>query len=121
MRLSNQQLGKLGEDFAAKWFIDKGFRLLDRNWRHGRVELDLVVGKDDLVIFVEVKTRTNSDFGGAVAAITKQKVNNLTRAALYWLGKNRYAADGIRIDLLALQYDGKDFRVTHIPGISSWV
>lgn len=120
MRLSNKELGKLGEDFATNWFTYRGFRLLDRNWRFGRVELDLVVSKDGIVIFVEVKTRTNMEFGGAVHAISKQKLNNLNRAALHWLSQNRFDADGIRIDLMALQYDGENFRVIHIPGIGSW-
>ncbi len=118
MQLSNKELGKLGEDFAAIWLINRGFSILDRNWRSGRVELDLVVRRNNLIVFVEVKTRSNYQYGGAVQAVSGQKINNLKQAALRWLIENQQSTPRIRIDLLALQYDGKSFQVIHIPGLS---
>lgn len=117
MSFSNQELGKLGEDYAAKWFGDQGYQILDRNWRSNRVELDLVVAKQDLVIFVEVKTRSNYDFGGAALALSQHKIHHLRQAALFWLKQNKYFAARIRIDLVALQYASNKFSLTHIPGV----
>lgn len=118
MRLTNKELGQLGEDFAAQWFLARGFLVLDKNWRANRVELDLVVSKCELIVFVEVKTRSSYDFGGAIQAISPQKLKNLKLAALLWLTTHKTLAPKIRIDLLALQYDGDNFQVTHIPGVS---
>lgn len=117
MKLSNKELGKLGEDYAARWFSDQGYQILDRNWRNHRVELDLVVAKLDLVIFVEVKTRTNYDFGGAALALSHQKINHLRQAALLWLSQSNHFAGRIRIDLVALQYANNEFLLTHIRGV----
>jgi len=117
VKLSNKELGKLGEDYAANWFRDQGYQILDRNWRTNRVELDLVVAMQDLVIFVEVKTRSNYNFGGAALAVSQQKISHLRQAALFWLKENKYFAARIRIDLVALQYTNDEFSLTHIRGV----
>lgn len=123
MNLTNKELGILGEDFAEDWFKNNGYEILDRNWRGNRVELDLVVRKDSLVIFVEVKTRRSINYGYPAEAVTYAKLQNIKSAALQWLAinrtnSNRMNINGIRIDVLALNFDGKSFQVLHLPGIT---
>ena len=123
MNLTNKDLGKLGEDFAELWFKNNGYEILDRNWRGNRVELDLVVRKDSLVIFVEVKTRRSINCGYPAEAVTHSKLQNIKSAALQWLAinrtnSNRININGIRIDVLALNFDGKSFQVLHLPDVS---
>lgn len=123
MNLTNKELGVLGEDFAEYWFKNNGYEILDRNWRGNRVELDLVVRKDSLVIFVEVKTRRSINYGYPAEAVTNSKLQNIKSAALQWLAinranSNRININGIRIDVLALNFDGKSFQVLHLPGVS---
>lgn len=123
MNLTNKELGVLGEDFAEYWFKNNGYEILDRNWRGNRVELDLVVRKDSLVIFVEVKTRRSINYGYPAEAVTNSKLQNIKSAALQWLAinrtnSNRINVNGIRIDVLALNFDGKSFQVLHLPGVS---
>ena len=75
------RLGQEGEDAAAELLTCKGFALLDRNWRLGRLELDLVCRDGDTLVFVEVKTRANAAHGGPAAALTPAKQRHLYRAA----------------------------------------
>lgn len=118
MKLSNRQLGILGEDFAQQWLTRHGYQILDRNWRGSRVELDLVARKNNLIIFVEVKTRSSNYCGHPAEAVTYLKLQNIKSAALQWLNSHNLKSSGIRIDVLALQFDGESFQVTHIPGVS---
>lgn len=85
MKGKNILTGLAGEKLAASYLEKNGFRLLARNWRFGHLELDLVCEKTGTIIFVEVKTRKNSSFGGAILAVTPKKMQNLSKAAMAWL------------------------------------
>ena len=63
-------LGRQGEDAARKLLERSGMKLLDCNWRSGRLELDIVCRDSDTIVFVEVKTRSGSTRGGPAAALT---------------------------------------------------
>lgn len=78
--------GKWGEEQAAKLLKKKGYRVLGRRVRVGdKDELDLVVEKAGVLVFVEVKTRKNEDFGRPVAAVHRSKRRCLSRAAIHFL------------------------------------
>lgn len=117
MSLTNYELGKLGEDFAAEWFSKNGYLVLSRNWRGKKVELDLVLAKNDMLIFVEVKTRSSISFGYPAEAVTKANLKNIKSAAMQWLSVNKFKAIGFRIDIMSLQFDGKEFTVNHLVGV----
>jgi Holliday junction resolvase-like predicted endonuclease len=73
--------GRAGEDAALRVYVRRGFRLLDRNWRCRAGELDLVVVRDGLLVFCEVKTRTGDAFGGGYEAVTRSKLRKLRQLA----------------------------------------
>jgi len=79
-------LGARGEDLAVAWYMDQGYRLLDRNWRCREGELDVVVSRDRCVVFCEVKTRSGTGFGLPAEAVTGEKQRRLRRLASRWLG-----------------------------------
>lgn len=82
---SDEALGRWGEAQAAQHYRAAGATVLAQNWRHGRDELDLVVLERQVLVFVEVKTRT-ADFGGAgYHAVDNRKKTALRRAAYGWL------------------------------------
>ena len=56
-------LGRQGEELAARYLQQKGYQIIDRNWRSGRQELDIVAQKEDILVVVEVKSRRNNSFG----------------------------------------------------------
>ena len=84
-RTPNRRTGDLGEDAAARYLETKGFRVLDRNWRHRQWELDLVCRDRDTVVFVEVKTRKAGAMGAPGEALTRAKQAKLIKAASHYL------------------------------------
>ena len=80
--MTNQSLGHLGETIAANFLrCKKGYRIIEKNFRSGRGEVDLICHQGRVVIFVEVKTRTNQRFGRPEEAITPAKLETLERLA----------------------------------------
>jgi len=80
-----QQKGMEGEDEAARYLISRGFRILERRWRFGHKEIDLVAEQGCLTVFVEVKRRLNRKYGPASLAVDFRKRRNLVAAAEGWL------------------------------------
>ncbi|MCD8266338.1 MAG: YraN family protein [Prevotellaceae bacterium] len=76
-------LGKAGEQQAADYLAAQGYTILERNWRapYSRNELDIVALKDDCLVVVEVKTRSNTDFGLPFEAVDRRKMSSLAAAA----------------------------------------
>lgn len=120
MQLTNQQLGQLGEDFATNWLIENGYQILDRNWRGSRVELDIVAKHKDALVFCEVKTRRGNSHGYPAEAVTYLKLKNINTAALQWLQAHDIRIGGIRIDVMALNFDGHGFKVSHLIDVGRW-
>ncbi len=85
MTRARLELGASGEELAARWYTDAGYRVLARNWRCREGELDLVVGRGGLAVFCEVKTRRGLNFGLPAEAVTPAKQRRLRRLALRWL------------------------------------
>lgn len=100
-----QRLGQQGEERALIFLQRQGLRLLERNFRCKVGELDLIMQHGATLVFVEVRQRASSRFGGAAASVTPAKQRRLLRAAQYFL--LRYAdLPPCRFDLLAI--DGEN-------------
>jgi putative endonuclease len=82
---ARRALGTDGEAAVARWYASAGYAVIDRNWRCREGELDLVLARDDVVVFCEVKTRTSFAFGASVEAVTWSKQRRLRRLARRWL------------------------------------
>jgi putative endonuclease len=80
----NAELGRLGESIAAEHFEKIGYSVLARNWRCRHGEIDLIVGRGDHIVAVEVKTRSNERFGHPFEAITPAKRVRMYRLAQLW-------------------------------------
>ena len=80
--------GAEAEVLAEKFLVKQGMRILQRNFRVKGGEIDLICRDGNTVVFVEVRLRANSDFGGAAASITSHKQRRLILAARYWLMVN---------------------------------
>ncbi len=78
---STFEIGRLGEKYARDHLISKGYAILESNWRFKRAEIDIICKMGDILVFVEVKTRTNLDYGAPEEFITKKKENFLIDAA----------------------------------------
>jgi putative endonuclease len=82
-------VGRLGEDLAATYLCDAGLTILERNWRCSHGELDIVARDGEIVIFVEVKTRSSTAFGDPAEAVNRAKAVRLRKLALHWLAEHR--------------------------------
>ena len=77
----NHQTGKTGETAAAVFLEEKGYSILERNWRHHHLEIDIIAAKDQILQIIEVKTRHSIAFGWPEQSISKKKMQFLKNAA----------------------------------------
>lgn len=94
-----RRLGDRGEELVAQWYIERGFQILDRQWRCRRGEIDLVVAGPGLVVFCEVKTRSSDAYGSPFAAVGPRKQERLRELALLWLSGQTGSVGRMRFDV----------------------
>ncbi|MFA5021800.1 MAG: YraN family protein [Patescibacteria group bacterium] len=114
-----KQLGKIGEEIAAKYLQQKGYKVMARNFSVREGEIDLICAKSGVTVFVEVKTRTNQNFGYPEAAVGKRKIERLILAGQnYFLGQNQ--ASQWQIDVISLFLGGQNqiLEIKHFENIS---
>lgn len=103
MTRARLRLGVGGESLVARWYEDRGYRVLVRNWRCRAGELDLVVRRDRLVAFCEVKTRTSDRYGSPALAVGIEKQRRLRRLAAEYLAAHRApGVTDLRFDVAAV-------------------
>ena len=73
--MTNQEIGNIGENAAANLLIEKGYKILERNYRTSHLEVDIIALKDDVVAFVEVKTRAVNYMVSPQDAVNYRKQN----------------------------------------------
>ncbi len=109
----HNELGKWGEDIACDELVKLGCTIRERNWRLGRLEIDIIASLGDTLIFAEVKTRSDAD-GDPLDAIDDRKINSMVRAANAYL-RNCKEPFFARFDLLAVRGTPENFEVEHLP------
>lgn len=110
------RLGRQGEEAAARMLADKGFTLLARNWRQGKLELDIVCRDGKTLVFVEVKSRRSGSMTRPDEAVTPRKRRTLVRAARAWLAATEDWSSPCRFDVVAVTaYGPESLHLEHIP------
>lgn len=112
-----QLLGRWGEKVAAHFLEAKGYVIVERNWRTGRGEIDLVAQQGPTLVFVEVKTRRGQNYGTPEESITPRKQEKLLELVQTYLADHNLGEQEWRIDVVAIELDkqGKLIRCEHIP------
>ena len=100
----HNEIGNLGENLAVAYLEKENFLILHRNWRFSRAEIDIVAKEDDVLIFVEVKTRTNISFGKPESFVTAKKENFMFEAANVYMEKFNHDWE-IRFDIISITFD----------------
>lgn len=77
----HNEIGKTGETLAAAYLADHGYTILHCNWRHTRYEIDIIALKNEILHFVEVKSRSSKNYGLPEDSVTKKKFQSLLQAA----------------------------------------
>ena len=107
MKDAARHLGIRGEQIALSWYLARDYQLVDRNWRCKDGELDLVLSKDNLYVFCEVKTRSSAGYGLPIEAITPSKLAKWRKAAAQWLSTRTDARPRkVRFDVAAVKPGG---------------
>jgi putative endonuclease len=114
MTAAAQALGEEGERIAALWLAQRGWRILDRRFRNGHRDLDLVAEREGLVAFVEVKTRRGRDFGHPVEAVNWRKQRELARSAAVWMARHGSEEQTFRFDVVGVLMSERGVRVHHV-------
>lgn len=102
MTQARRALGATGEDAVARWYEAHGYEVLARNWRCRAGELDLILRRNRMFVFCEVKTRTTNAFGAPVEAITRDKQTRLRHLAARWLDDAPLRPTEIRFDVASV-------------------
>lgn len=95
---SAHALGRAAEALAAAHLERRGWTILQRNWRHGHREVDLIARRAGVVAFVEVKARTRRSCGHPLDAINRAKRRDLELAARVWVARHEAACPGDPVD-----------------------
>lgn len=99
--------GIVGENAAAAWYADRGFRVLARNWRCPAGELDLVLLRGSLLVICEVKARRGDAFGGGFAAVGWDKQRRIRRLAELFLERRPVPHAAVRFDVASVAISGR--------------
>ena len=111
----SHNLGKKGEDVAADHLRNDGYKILFRNWKWGKHEIDLIAENKDQILFAEVKTRSDDFRMHPVTAVTTEKQKSIIRAADGYLKKFNIDKES-RFDVITIIKKGDSYHVDHIEG-----
>ena len=106
-----QSLGKLGEDLACTELRRRGYDILHRRYRTRHGEIDIIARHQRTIVFVEVKARSGTEFGGSAAAVTALKQHRVVRMATDYLARQGLLDSPCRFDVVTVDFPGGTARV----------
>ena len=108
------ETGKEGENIATKYLEQNGYEIIDRNFRCKAGEIDVIARNNGEYVFIEVKTRSNKNYGLASEAVNKQKQSHLLKTIKYYIYLNRLENKFIRIDVIEVYIRQNKAYINHI-------
>ncbi len=115
----NQELGKWGEQEASNYLSKKGYEILGRNIRTPYGEIDILASLDQVMIFVEVKTRGNITFGNPEISIDSRKLNHMEASAMFYIQKCNYLGAWQCDAIAILKSQSKPIEIVHFENVIS--
>ena len=112
-----KNLGNKGEAIASDYLKKIGYEILDKNFRTRYGEIDLIAGDGEEIVFTEVKTRRNSNFGYPEEAVGEKKIEKIIKVANAWLEEKEKFDNSWRIDIIAIELNVQPPKITHIKNI----
>jgi uncharacterized protein (TIGR00252 family) len=117
--MNKRKKGSQYEAFAAEYLERQGYRMKDRNVYGPGGEIDLVAERDGMLVFVEVKMRSGTEYGSPLEAITAEKRRRILKTARYYLSRTPPPETGIRFDAIAITLEAGLPRIEHIENAFS--
>ena len=115
--LDYKHIGKFGEQKATDYLKKQNYTIIDRNFICKQGELDIIAQDDKEIVFCEVKTRNNFNFGKPVDAVNKEKKKHILKAAKYYLYKNNLENNFIRFDVIEVYIRKNGIFINQIKNI----
>ena len=106
------ELGKKGEELAIDYLIKQGYKIVERNWRFQKAEIDIIATKEKMLISVEVKTRSNNDYGNPQDFVNSKKIKLMVLAMNEYILKRNLDIE-LRFDIIAITKNKSSFNVEH--------
>jgi putative endonuclease len=109
MTTSTKQSGDEGEEIAAEYIVGKGYEIIERNYRYGKGEIDIIAKDPETgdTVFIEVKSKKNLEFGDPVYSVTKNKIKQIKRMAELYLYDKEIDEIDCRFDVITVLLRGK--------------
>lgn len=109
--MENKKTGDLGEKYAQRVLLEKGFKIVGENYHSRYGEIDIIAQNSEFVLFVEVKTRSENSLGSPAQAVTKQKQKKILRTAVEYINKTNCELQP-RFDVIEIiTQKGAEFKV----------
>jgi putative endonuclease len=115
MSNSTNSIGKLGESIACTHLKERGFKIVEQNWRFGKKEIDLIAEYQDYIVFVEVKTREDEFPGRIEEFVNRKKQRHIIAAAGEYMRQNDIEKEA-RFDVITIVLQGPGKELNHIEG-----
>src|SRR3989339_1735563 len=119
MSLYQKNLGKTGEDLALDYLKSHGYFVLEKNFTSKFGEIDIIAKKEHSLYFIEVKTRSNTNFGEPYEAVNKRKIYHIKKAAQYYLLKNNYNDYKLKVGVFSILIEGDKTEIKFWDDIES--
>ena len=106
--------GIQGEELAYRYLKKKNYRILDRNYRGKRYEIDIVAQTGDIIVFCEVKTARSKKFGPSITWVTPIKIRHIVNAASEYINTHDIEGRSFRFDVIGLEVKNGEITINHI-------
>ncbi len=110
--------GKIGENITINYLVNKGYRIIESNYRNSIGEIDIIAQDKNIIVFIEVKTSSSLRFGRPKERINFYKINKIKNVALCYLKQNKlYDKVSIRFDCIEIVGDKLNYEIEHLENI----
>ncbi len=106
-------LGEKGEEFAKQFLLEKGYKIRHLNWRYKKTEIDIIAEKNNLLVVVEVKTRTNDYFENPKDAVTFRKQRHVVDTTEAYIEKFNVDLE-VRFDIISITFENGKEKIEHV-------
>jgi len=107
-------VGKEGETLAQAYLEKNGYQLIETNYRYSRGEIDIIAEINNMLVFVEVKTKKHGDFGNPINWVRRGKQRQIGTVARGYLYENNIADKDCRFDVITLTWEAGAYKINHI-------
>ncbi|WP_426431709.1 YraN family protein [Winogradskyella sp. HB-48] len=109
----HNELGKKGEQLALDFLLENNYKIIERNYRFDKAEVDIIAQKGSILAIVEVKTRSSLDFGSPQDFVKPKQIKNLVKAVDEYITENNLDME-VRFDIIAIVKNGKEYEIEHL-------